>query len=41
MFAITSCAERIRKVLDIFVHPHTLLKLQQLLNLELVRCFFH
>jgi hypothetical protein len=36
MLAITSCAERIRSVLDIFVHPMTLLKLQSMLNLELV-----
>ncbi len=36
MLAITSCAERIRSVLDIFVHPMTLLKLQSMLNSELV-----
>lgn len=36
MLAIRTCAERIRSVLDIFVHPSTLLKLQSMLNAELV-----
>ena len=37
MLAITSCAGRVRTVLDIFVHPSTLSKLQLMLNEELVR----
>jgi hypothetical protein len=36
MLAIRTCAERIRSLLDIFVHPSTLLKLQSMLNAELV-----
>jgi hypothetical protein len=36
MLAINTCADRIRHILDIFVHPLTLLKLQHLLNSELV-----
>ena len=36
MLAIASCAGRVRSVLDIFVHPSTLSKLQHMLNAELV-----
>jgi hypothetical protein len=36
MSAIRTCAQRIRSLLDIFVHPSTLLKLQSVLNAEVV-----